>query len=131
MNQELISKAKETKSAEELLALAKENGVEMTEESAKSYFDQLHPKTGELSDEELDNVAGGSCYSKDGRLVVSAVTVGCGRFRCKKDGGSMHHSRRTNPFCGNCYVSANCGHCKYCSYEKGLWLCSHPEGRQE
>ena len=32
---EQILKAKEAKSAEELLALAKENGVELTEEEAK------------------------------------------------------------------------------------------------
>ena len=35
---ELIAKAKAAKSAEELLELAKENGVELTEEEAKSLF---------------------------------------------------------------------------------------------
>ena len=56
---ELIEKAKSAKTPEELLALAKENGVELTEESAKAYFEQLNPKTGEVSDDELNNVAGG------------------------------------------------------------------------
>lgn len=64
MNTELIAKAKQTKSPEELMALAKENGIELTEESAQAYFNQLNPKTGELaddelSDSELDNVSGG------------------------------------------------------------------------
>ena len=68
MNNELIAKAKHAKSPEELMALAKENGVELTEESAKSYFNQLNPKTGELADDELDNVAGGGCQSDNGRL---------------------------------------------------------------
>ena len=68
MNNELIAKAKQAKNPEELLALAKENGVELTEESAKSYFNQLNPKTGELADDELDNVAGGGCQSDNGRL---------------------------------------------------------------
>ena len=68
MNTELIAKAKEAKSPEELMALAKENGVELTEESAKAYFNQLNPKTGELADDELDNVAGGGCQSDNGRL---------------------------------------------------------------
>ena len=68
MNNELIAKAKQAKTPEELLALAKENGVELTEESAKSYFNQLNPKTGELADDELDNVAGGGCQSNNGRL---------------------------------------------------------------
>ena len=66
MNRDLIAKAKAAKTVGELMALAKENGTELTEESAKAYFEQLHPKTGELSDEELDNVAGGGCYSNDG-----------------------------------------------------------------
>ena len=58
--------------------MAKTNGEEMTEESAKAYFELLHPKTGEIADEELDNVSGGNCYNS-GRLVVttrsSDVTV--------------------------------------------------------
>ena len=58
---ELIEKAKSAKTPEELMALAKENGVELTEESAAAYFDRLHPQTGELSDDELDNVSAG-CY---------------------------------------------------------------------
>ena len=56
---EQITKAKAAKSAEELIALAKENGLELTEEEAKNYFEQWH-KEGELADEELNNVAGGS-----------------------------------------------------------------------
>ena len=56
---ELIEKAKSAKTPEELMALAKENGMELTEESAKAYFEQLNSKTGELADEELNNVAGG------------------------------------------------------------------------
>ena len=43
----------------------------LTEEEAKTYFDQLHPQTGELSDDELDNVAGGGCYSSGGRLKTT------------------------------------------------------------
>ena len=57
---ELIAKAKATKSAQELLALAKENNVEMTEEQAKIYFEQLNA-SGTVSDEELDAVVGGGC----------------------------------------------------------------------
>ena len=55
---ELIAKAKAAKSTEELLALAKENNVEMTEEQAKIYFEQLNAN-GTVSDDELDVVAGG------------------------------------------------------------------------
>lgn len=61
---EMIEKAKEAKSAEELLALAKKNDVEMTEEEAKAYYLQLNPPSGELDDDDLDNVAGGGCGGK-------------------------------------------------------------------
>ena len=58
ISKELLEKAKTAKSAEELLAMAKAENIEMTAEEAAKYFAELH-KTGELSDEELDNVAGG------------------------------------------------------------------------
>ena len=66
---ELIAKAKAAKSADELLALAKEYNVEMTEEEAKTYFEQLSAN-GAVSDDELGAVAGGgflglSCPSDD------------------------------------------------------------------
>ncbi len=77
INTELITKARTAKSPEELLAMAKENGIELTEETAGMYFDQLHPKTGELDDDELDNVAGGGCYSQGGRLKTTSG------YRCK------------------------------------------------
>ena len=44
MNKELLAKAKEAKNPDELMSLAKENGVELTEESAAAYFDRLNPK---------------------------------------------------------------------------------------
>ncbi len=121
LNKELIQKAKETQSVEELMTLAKENGEELTEESAKAYFEQFHPKTGELADDELDNVAGG-CHKGDGRLVVS-VGYWCYGWSCKKDGMSPPiHERR----CVACDSIVVCSNCKFCSYEKGLWLCNNP-----
>ena len=57
-SKELIEKAKTAKTAEELLAMAKEESIEMSAEQAAKAFAELN-KTGELSDEELDNVAGG------------------------------------------------------------------------
>ena len=58
ISKELLEKAKTAKSAEELLEMAKAEKVELTEEEAAKAFEELN-KTGELSDEELDNVAGG------------------------------------------------------------------------
>ena len=47
---EQLSKAKAAKSTEELLTLAKENGIEMTVEEAAKYFAELN-KEGEIADE--------------------------------------------------------------------------------
>lgn len=90
-NIEMIEKAKLAKSAEELLEVAKANGVEMTADEAKTYFAQLNPKGGELDDDDLDAVAGGAggCnksenYVPDGTLV----RVINGRV-CPKCGGKI------------------------------------------
>ncbi len=45
------------------MTLAKENNYPLDEESAKAYFEQFHG-SGEISDEELDNVSGGGCIDK-------------------------------------------------------------------
>ena len=43
-NAEMIQKAKSAKTARELLELAKANGVEMTEDQAKTCFAQHNPE---------------------------------------------------------------------------------------
>ena len=58
ISKELLEKAKMAKTAKELLAMAKAENIELTEEQAAKAFAELN-KMGELSDEELDNVAGG------------------------------------------------------------------------
>lgn len=67
-SKELIEKAKTAKTAEELLAMAKAEGFELPEGEAKTVFSKLN-KTGELSDEELNNVSGG-CGSGDEPLFA-------------------------------------------------------------
>ena len=57
---EIIEKVKTAKSEEELLAMAKAENIELTEEQAAKAFAELN-KAGELSDEELENAAGGGC----------------------------------------------------------------------
>ena len=54
-----IEKIANVDSIEALKALAKENGIEMSDEDAKISFDQIKNGVGELKDEELENVAGG------------------------------------------------------------------------
>lgn len=127
-NQELIKKVKAAKSPEELKSLAKENNMELTEEEAGAYYAQFHGKNGELSDDELDNVAGGGCHTDDGRLVVSALNL-CSVWRCNHDGGECRKDG-INSFCYVCNKLAYCNSCKFCSYENGLWLCNNPVRRK-
>ena len=44
LNEKLLEKAKEAKTVEELTAIAKENGIELTAEVAKTYFAHLNKK---------------------------------------------------------------------------------------
>ena len=104
---EMIEKAKAAKSAEELLALAKANGVEMTADEAATYFAQLNPKSGELDDDDLDNVAGGAggCAYKDevGNMTKVRVINGNKCPRCGSTNG-MYIYTEIGPYitCTDC-----------------------------
>lgn len=127
---EIIEKAKQAKSAEELMALAKENGIGITEEQAAEYFERLN-RSGELSDDELDSVAGGGCYYDDGRLVVIMRYL-CKRWTCKECGGGVaeYSAKRRNHICsahGNrSYINLGCSDCAMKTNKGVRMLCNHP-----
>ena len=73
MSKELFNQAKKAKSIEELMKMAEENGIKMSEEQATEFFAKLSPKEGELSDDELDNVAGGGCKEEAGSTPKFAI----------------------------------------------------------
>ena len=104
---EMIEKARTAKSAEELLELAKANNVELTADEAATYFAQLGSKSGELSDDDLDAVAGGGgCleYEPDPWQVGTKVRVING-ISCKKCGGTdgfMEYNHCWYVACPNC-----------------------------
>ena len=81
---EMITKAKTAKSAEELLELAKANGMEITADEAVTYFAQLNPKCGELDDVELDNVAGGCGPKRPTRPQIVMECPYCGTSNISK-----------------------------------------------
>ena len=133
MNEEMILKAKEARSAQELYALAKQNGIEMTEESAEAYYQQLR-KIGEISDDELDNVAGGWCYH-DGNRVVTAITPACTDWVCDKCGAKSELKDEGKRYCSNMFAHEEkfifqcyCSNCKYYKYEDALSLCTYHHG---
>ena len=57
LTKELLDKAAKCETAEQLIALAKESGVELTKTEAEAYLAEL--ENCELDHEELDKVAGG------------------------------------------------------------------------
>ena len=126
-SKELIEKAKTAKTAEELLEMAKAEHIELTEEEAKKAFEKLN-KNCELSDEELDNVAGGcgdtpdrsyerrkACrWDADGNATHwYALDHATGRidvivyFTCPKCGGMLHEGFGYKLFCDPCDTSYN------------------------
>ena len=70
MTKEMWEKAKAAKSAEELLAFAKEHNIELTAEQAKAVFDKLH--TGELPDDDLESVAGGAATDEEWYIPITS-----------------------------------------------------------
>ena len=58
ITKEQLEKAMECKTAEELVALAKAEGFDITKEQAEAYLDEMENR--ELDRQELDKVAGGT-----------------------------------------------------------------------
>ena len=59
---EMLKKASECKTADELIALAKAEGFEITKEEAEAYMAEMADV--ELDNEQLQKVAGGECYGE-------------------------------------------------------------------
>ena len=59
---EMIQKATGAKSAKELFELAKTDGIDITEDEARKYFEQINLP--DLDDELLDMVSGGAIESE-------------------------------------------------------------------
>lgn len=130
---EMIEKARTAKTVEELLTMAKENGIELTEESAAAYFAQMNPPSGEVADDELDAVSGGGCYSGD-RLVVTNFHS-CDLWACERCGSTKITWKTVQDSdmdkvhsCQGTDWGVSCRTCKYMIYN-GLQLCNHPDKR--
>ena len=57
LTHEMLEEAMQCETAEDLIALAKTKGIEITKEEAEAYIEEL--SSVELEDGDLDNVAGG------------------------------------------------------------------------
>ena len=69
LSQEVIAKAMQCETPEQLIELAKSEGIELTLEEAEAYLDEMNDF--ELDRQQLKQVAGGeewddcTCYAKD------------------------------------------------------------------
>ena len=61
ITKEHIEKAMQCKTADDLMAYAKSEGVDITREEAEAYMEELGDV--ELDSEKLKNVAGSGCYA--------------------------------------------------------------------
>lgn len=61
-DEEIKELLKKAKSPEDLIAFANECSLELTPEDAQKLFDALHAE-GELSDDQLEGVAGGNAFT--------------------------------------------------------------------
>ena len=126
---EIIEKGKTANTVKELKELAKQDEWDMSDEEANAYFEELQKyktqSTGELSDDELDDVSGGGCHNKDGRLIVTAYHK-CDRFECNCGKTRWTaYAKMKNGHCTGCYKGPACCRCKNCKYDSGLWVCTH------
>ncbi len=133
MTNELITKAKECKNTEELLALAKENNYPMTEEDAARIFAELHAE-GEISEEELDSVSGGACHIKVGGEKYTVVTNHLKCFNGCYEQGFTYESygesviREDNRLLRNIWMpeidmEGKCGSCMHLEFKNGTGYC--------
>ena len=61
LTKEQVMKAMQCKTADELMALAKAEGFDITKDEAEAYMAELADV--ELDGKELKNIAGGGCYA--------------------------------------------------------------------
>ena len=75
ITKEMLAKAMQCRTAEELMALAKTEGMEVTKEEAKAYLAEIYEI--ELEEEELEKVAGGYNICENyGKACPGYVNVG-------------------------------------------------------
>ena len=75
ITKEMLAKAMQCRTAEELMALAKSEGLEVTKEEAEAYLAEIDDF--ELEEESLEKVAGGYNLCENyGKACPSYINVG-------------------------------------------------------
>lgn len=133
----MMEKAQGAKTPEELLVLAKEADIQMSPQEAEETFALLNKK-GELSDEELDNVAGGGCDTTVDGKTYTVVSSGLDCFTGQYE-ANYERNRVDGVIAGPLYAQDNyslrftwkdfaypgqCGMCRWLSFKAGTGYCS-------
>lgn len=104
------------KSADELMALAKEYDVALSEVEAAEAMKKIDAKSfGEISDDDLEAIAGGSTY-KDGYMVVT-VGYSCEYYMNRPGVGGIQGT------CFNCDFHRN--------FHEGVEICANTHNMQK
>ena len=138
-HEELILKAKDAKNADEILLIAKENGLDVSAEDAEMYI-QMNRKSGELSDEALDSVTGGAAYTLRGGYLIVTNFHECDRWKCDSCGGTDFKYMQVASDSGWAWAHKCGGHpngcgkgcatCQYMKYRFPFQICTHPDTRK-
>ena len=136
LSPEIAEKAKNAKDAQELIALAKENGIELAEEDARLYFEIK--ASGEIPDDLLGAVSGGAVYTPRGGYLIVTNFHECDRWICDECGGTSFRYMRIQDNmdwvhkCGG-YPNGcgkSCATCTYMKYRFPFQICIHPETKK-
>ena len=73
ITKEMIAKAMQCETADELIALANSEGIELTKEEAEAYLTELEDF--ELDSDTLQKVAGGGIYETVGTIIKEVPNV--------------------------------------------------------
>lgn len=107
MTERLLEKARAAKSAGELLALAREEGVDLTSRQAEELFAKVNtPPAGELSDDDLDDVSGGGCvgaWAQPSRFKVGDHVMETGASSCGTEHGDYRGAQYIRVTCHSPY----------------------------
>lgn len=104
IKKDFMDKVRKAESADDIISLAGENGVDLGREQAEYYFDYFNKMKGELDDDELLSVSGGGCGSSSSSLSKSTdfrlgqtVTL---RNNGHTFGTTASSTKCSNPACG-------------------------------
>ena len=131
---DIIAKGAKANSAQELKELAAKENMPLTDEQAEEYFAELQEylkkqQTGELSDDELDDVNGGKCrvscpnVEPDGWCTEGWVCAKCKGTK-KSEVWAPDSNKRVGWICSNCHVRVQCWTCKYCKRAIVNYVCT-------